>query len=383
MAGQALFNGETEDYPVLIQASSLPCPGYEDWGDAPENAEAYPGVPGSFPTCSAAGPVGTLDFVCTPLGTPPGPAGYVRHVAAVGDQNAFWLGCSAATGGVDGEADGKTNDTGGSPSVCAAGLSVDCSESLGMSYGQDECYGDGVDAGLDGPTLAFTACQLATVDFRTFNCKDAAVDVFLNILVDMNHDGDWNDNFVCSSLPGCAHEWAVRNVAITLQPGCEPHTSPQFPVGPQAGNGWLRITLTAGPVGDDFPWNGSAGPNGNGFFSGGETEDYPVIIQPTNVGVDDARDRGGLWLAPMTPNPGVSEVAVRFALPQQAEVSLAAYDVAGRKLADLAHGSMGPGEHHVTWNFRDADGREHAAGYYVIRLRVGDRVLTRTGVRVR
>jgi len=74
---------------------------------------------------------------------------------------------------------------------------------------------------------------------------------------------------------------------------------------------------------------------------------------------------------------------VKFTLPQAADVSLAAYDVTGRKLADLARGRQEAGEHRVTWNFTDRNGRTVAAGYYLIKLRVGDRVLIQRGFRVR
>ena len=381
----ALHNGETEDYPVTILPSVGPCPTYEDWGDAPEEAMAYPGVIGRFPTCSAPGGPGGMEGVCPPLGPPPGPpVGYVRHVSTAADPSPFWLGCGNATSpGVDSEPDGKMNDTGGPFSSCSPNLAVDCTDFFGLVWGQDECYGDGVDAGLLSPTTVFfNSCTPTTIDYQTSNCGET-VDAFLNILVDMNEDGDWNDNLICDSPggPGCVYEWAVQNQLVVLGPGCETHTSPLLRIGPQSGHGWLRISITREPVPLDFPWNGSAGTT-TGYFVGGETEDYPVMIRPANVGVGDGA-RGELMLAPISPNPAANRVAVRFTLPTSSVVSLAAFDVSGRKLADLAQGRMEPGTHQVDWNFRDRSGREVAAGYYVIRLRVGDRVLSQGGIRVR
>ena len=376
MVGQTLTNGETEDYPVTIQA---PCPPYEDWGDAPEDALAYPGVIGNFPTCSAPGGIGTQDTDCAAISTPPGPTGFVRHLSSPTDPLRVWLGCGAP--GVDSEVDGKMNDTGKPASQCHQ-APVDCTDFFGINWGQDECYGDGVDAGLGGPTLVFKTCQSATVDFRAFHCGQQA-DAFLNILVDMNQDGDWNDNFQCTAADPCAYEWAVKNVPIPLGPGCQSITSPAFMVGPRTGRGWLRITLTAAPVSDDFPWNGSAGPAGDEYLLAGETEDYPVMIRPDFVGVDDPPGSSPLALAPLSPNPAGGQVTVRFTLPQSAEVSLAAYDVAGRELAELARGRHEAGEHRVTWNFTDRKGRMVPAGYYLVKLRVGDRVLTQRGIRVR
>jgi hypothetical protein len=383
MPTQTLHNGETEDYPVVIVPSGASCPSYEDWGDAPEEAEAYPGVVGNFPTCSLPGGTGTQEVGCIPtLSSTPGPTGYVRHVSAAADDFGFSLGCLATgTLAVDSEPDGKTNDTGLSPSRCDPSVSVDCIESSILSWGQDECYGDVVDAGIGPSGISFNVCQMGTVDFKTFNCQEER-EVYLNILVDMNQDGDWNDNFLCAGGGACAYEWAVKNRLVVLTPGCQTHTSPSFLVGPNSGRGWLRITLTSSAVSDDFPWDGSAGPNGNGFFSGGETEDYPAVIQPGNVGVGDALRPDRLSLAPPAPNPGRDEILVRFTLPEDAEVSLAAFDLAGRKLVELERGRLTAGEHRATWNFRDASGREFGAGYYVIQLRIGDRVLKQPGIRV-
>ena len=65
------------------------------------------------------------------------------------------------------------------------------------------------------------------------------------------------------------------------------------------------------------------------------------------------------------------------------DAPLSAFDVSGRKLADLTRGRQEAGEHSITWNFTDRQGRTVAAGYYILKLRVGDRVLTQRGIRVR
>jgi len=391
--GQALINGETEDYPVTVRTPPPGCFNYEDWGDAPEGVMAYPGgVIGHFPTCSGpAATAGSAEIACIPpLSTPPTAAdmaGFVRHVVSGTSAQTFWLGCgdgTAAHPGVDSETDGKMNDTGAPGSACLATLLTDCTEFLGLNWGQDECYGD-LDAGLVSPTnLIFKTCQMTTFDFHTFNCKSQSADAFLNVLVDMNQDGDWNDNFQCPGTAGCAYEWAVKNVPIVVQPGCDLHTTPPFLMGPNDGLGWMRITLTSQPVSDDFPWRGSAGPNGDGFFSAGETEDYPTVIRKNTVGVGDMPDHSGqLAFAPLVPNPAKNSVMVRFTLPQRSDVSLAAFDVAGRKLVELANGRLEAGEHSIAWDFKDREGRAVSAGYYLIKLRVGDRVLTQRGIRVR
>jgi hypothetical protein len=253
----------------------------EDWGDAPEGVLAYPGVIGKFPTCRAMNVFGTQEIAagCSPVSTPPGFTGHIFHRQQFGEPR-YWLGCySDPTGrfGIDRESEGKMNQPATGNSFCDGGP-TDCVETLaGLSFDQDECYGDGSDAGLlQRPTLV--TCQSASIELTAFNCQGTPLTVFLNILIDFNHDGDWNDVELCAAKTGdrCAPEWVVKNSPIVLLPGCNPLNSAPFLVGPQPGPAWLRISLTNDPVTDDYPWVGSAGLSG---FFGGETEDYPAIIE--------------------------------------------------------------------------------------------------------
>jgi hypothetical protein len=254
----------------------------EDWGDAPEGVLAYPGVTGHFPTCSTPTAPGTQQLACPAISTLPGLTGFVRNLQFPGP-GAYWLGCyptPVGFMGIDTETEGKINTPSVGWSMCLPGATTDCVESaFGMTFDQDECYGDGSDAGLKAlPVL--TPCAPATVTFDVSACAIPR-QFFLNILVDMNEDGDWNDNFQCPSGQ-CAYEWAVKNVPIALTSPCGPVTSPAFLVGPKSpnGRGWMRITISDMPVNDDFPWAGSATMPG-GSLRGGETEDYPVAIQYT------------------------------------------------------------------------------------------------------
>lgn len=253
----------------------------DDWGDAPEGFPAYPasagGAMGNFPTCSLPGGVGTQTLTCPAVSSPPGPTGYVKHFLSV--PGSFWLGCYTGPMGIDADPDGKTGFSGSGNSFCNPAVTTDClfPGFAPMTFDQDECLGDGSDAGLlAAPTLV--ACAPATVPYQAFNCH-AVAQGFLNILVDYNSDGDWNDSFTCPPpTGGCAWEWAVRNHPITLLPGCNSMISPAFLVGPNVGPAWMRISISQEPVGVDFPWNGSAAMPG-GQIRNGETEDYPLVIQ--------------------------------------------------------------------------------------------------------
>ena len=74
------------------------------------------------------------------------------------------------------------------------------------------------------------------------------------------------------------------------------------------------------------------------------------------------------------PRPSVfsRSVAVAFALPLQADVSLAVYDATGTVVRQLRHGSTAAGEHRLSWDGRDDRGRTVPAGTYFCRLDAGD-----------
>jgi hypothetical protein len=380
LPGGQFNSGETEDYPVEIRIPQNPCDiGYRDFGDAPENLKAYAsGVLGHFPTCLMITPPGDLNLDCsTPSGSLPGPTGYVEHVALPGDPFHFWLGCA-----VDDESDGKVNlapAAAGTPSMCDPGVLVDCLDGTGgITFGQDECYGD-LEAALVAPVTA-EMCSLVTFPYKATLCEGTQVPVYLNVLADWNRDGDWNDNIACK-LDQCSLEWAVKNAPVVLSPGCNTYDTPRFLTGPYVGPVWMRITLSAAPAPADFPWNGTAG-MATPYFHGGETEDYILQITPENTGVV-IRDARGTWLSPVIPNPARDRVSFSFSLAREADIALSVFDLTGRKVVDLASGRTSAGLHPSQWDFRDASGRDVPVGFYLVKLRVGDSVVTRSVIRVR
>jgi hypothetical protein len=200
--------------------------------------------------------------------------------------------------------------------------------------------------------------------------------------VDWNQDGDWNDVLGCGTVgtPNfqCAPEWAVQNQLISLAPGCNNLVTPNFRVGPNPGQGWMRITLSEQAAPSDFPWNGTLG-TPNHSFSRGETEDYPVRIGPANVGVTATVPRT-LEFLPIVPNPSRDASEIRFGLPRDTDVSLVVYDVTGREVNMLIDRHMPAGEQSMRWDYRDSGGRPLPAGIYVVVLRAGGQTLTRRAI---
>ncbi len=106
-----------------------------------------------------------------------------------------------------------------------------------------------------------------------------------------------------------------------------------------------------------------------------------LIVQCTRVGVDDPPVR--LTLGPPRPNPAPGAVRVDLALPGAMPVEVSVFDVAGRRVRTLVAGNEGPGDLHLVWDRRDADGRRAPAGLYFLRMRAGTEVRVRKVVLTR
>jgi hypothetical protein len=93
--------------------------------------------------------------------------------------------------------------------------------------------------------------------------------------------------------------------------------------------------------------------------------------------VPPAAKPGGFALHQNVPNPVSRATTFSFELAEGSGVKLAVYDAAGRKVADVADGYYGPGQHDVPFT------SELAPGVYVYRLDAGSRTAARKMVVVK
>ena len=74
---------------------------------------------------------------------------------------------------------------------------------------------------------------------------------------------------------------------------------------------------------------------------------------------------------------------IKFGLPRAGQVSLAIYDLVGRRVRGLEDRKLEAGRHEATWDLRDDRGMQVPAGTYFVKLRTGESALTGTVIRIK
>jgi hypothetical protein len=85
-----------------------------------------------------------------------------------------------------------------------------------------------------------------------------------------------------------------------------------------------------------------------------------------NMGGAATEDRGALRVYP---NPSTDGAEIRFALRRDTRVSLAVYDVAGRRIAEVLNEFRPAGDHHAYWDGRTTNGVRAAVGSYFVSMK--------------
>ena len=137
------------------------------------------------------------------------------------------------------------------------------------------------DGGDDGVVLPLNLpnCGWGTIDYAV-TVVSPGTDLWVNVWLDFNRDGDWDDTIACPRGP--ARERAVQNQYLyDLPAGVNHITTPAFlSAHPKDGPKeiWMRITLSEQPwkSGSNPGEAGNAGSGPQAKYRIGETEDYYV-----------------------------------------------------------------------------------------------------------
>lgn len=77
-----------------------------------------------------------------------------------------------------------------------------------------------------------------------------------------------------------------------------------------------------------------------------------------------------------TPNPAAGSSRLEFGLAHPASVTLAVYDIAGRRVRTLVAGTLPAGTYQREWDGRDDRGNAVARGIYFVKFQVDDQIMT-------
>lgn len=95
---------------------------------------------------------------------------------------------------------------------------------------------------------------------------------------------------------------------------------------------------------------------------------WPVIDASTS-GINDSRFFEGIKMSQNTPNPASGETTIEFGLEKYTQkLHLEVYDVSGKKVQDIKHQDLGPGEHKATINTHELSAGTY---YYSIKTDTG------------
>ena len=72
------------------------------------------------------------------------------------------------------------------------------------------------------------------------------------------------------------------------------------------------------------------------------------------------------------PNPFNAQVVLEYELPVEMNVTISLYDAVGQKIGEIARGQLPAGRHQVNY-----DASNLASGVYMVRMKAGDRIVTR------
>jgi hypothetical protein len=111
----------------------------------------------------------------------------------------------------------------------------------------------------------------------------------------------------------------------------------------------------------------------------GETGVVYRLMPATGVSIDPPDELpAAITLEQNYPNPFNPSTRIEFALTAPGHVTLAVYDVLGRRVATLVDGTVPAGSHAAIWQGQDAAGRAVSSGVYIYRLTAGPHAVSRS-----
>ena len=105
--------------------------------------------------------------------------------------------------------------------------------------------------------------------------------------------------------------------------------------------------------------------------------DVPTVVGVEGIASQEAPPQDAVNLVHY-PNPAYLATTIQYTLSAPADVQLSVYDMLGRRLSTLVHGSQAPGRHTVRFETADL-----VPGMYYLRFQGGTHQVTRAVTVVR
>lgn len=153
---------------------------------------------------------------------------------------------------------------------------------------------------------------------------------------------------------------------------------------------WTQLSTTAGNPLAQNP-EGFYDPHRHGMIvTGGYRNDEVscpsdvwLFPFPSLADVPPGSSPAGSLALVVAPNPFGSLTGVQFVLERGADVDVAIFDLAGRKVRQLLRGYRGTGIVRVEWNGLDDHGQRAAGGVFLVRVRLGGETVSKRIVLLR
>ncbi|MDP6529887.1 MAG: FlgD immunoglobulin-like domain containing protein [Gemmatimonadota bacterium] len=203
----------------------------------------------------------------------------------------------------------------------------------------------------------------------------------------------WNDDSGCANASGVAADPIGDGLSFAMSP---PYTDYADDMAPGAGGAtWLNSSV--GPVGIRYDSGTYRTVMLAAAFEGIQDTSSPNtktdvmgrvldwMLEGLTTGVETGPMASALTLSQNAPNPftPAASTTIAFSVPRDGAVDLAVFNIAGRKVVDLADGTFTQGRHTVVWDGRDAKGSPVASGVYLYRLKAAGETLAREMVLTR
>jgi hypothetical protein len=97
----------------------------------------------------------------------------------------------------------------------------------------------------------------------------------------------------------------------------------------------------------------------------------PIILDGDKPAEVEVTKSAAFELKGNYPNPFNPETVIKFYLPQDSKVNLRVYNILGQVVHTLVDEPLAAGDHSVTWNGKNEQGRDVASGVYFYRIQAG------------